>query len=368
MNEKEKQYWKEVREIEKIYEQYMTSFPLKYPKPLNLQEEKRKFFKALVDDIIYNPQIHFEKKRFNFLKLEELKNLEINTSQDLYGFKKLYKKRLKTKLIQLEYHRQWGQYESGQFAIKYWKLPSLLLLIKAKYFCKKFKRERVKFTRSTPRKIGMALKEEVFTLTKNKINLRYIDMPAKVNILPYENLIQINKNESFNSLDLKRLKVHEIGTHYMRYYNGCRQKINLLETGTANYLETEEGLAAYMEDLAGVSSKAQMFIYAGRVIASYYAPKKSFYEIFKILKKYNFRDAAAFAITYRVKRNLSDTSQKGGYTKDYVYYKGYYKVKKFAKNNDIKDLFIGKIAISDMKLIKNYIKENRNKIVTILND
>lgn len=368
MDEKVKQYWKEVKEIEVMYEHYIKSFPLNYPKPLNLQEEKKNFFKALVDDRVYNPQIKFKKKRFDPKKLEEFKNIQIDTHNDIYGFKSLYKKRFEVKKLQLDYHHIWGNEESGKYAILYWGLPSIFLFLKAKFYCKYFKREKVRFRRITPKKIGTELKKTVQEITGNKIKLSYIDMPAKVNIEPYDSLIQINKNETFTTLDLKRLKVHEIGTHYMRYFNGAKQKIKILETGTANYLETEEGLAAYMEYLKGVSSKAQMFIYAGRVIASYYAPKKSFYEIFKILKKYNFRDDAAFAITYRVKRNLSDTSKHGGFTKDYVYFKGFHKVKKYAKRHDVKDLFIGKISLADIKVLKKFIKENRDKIITILDN
>jgi hypothetical protein len=240
------------------------------------------------------------------------------------------------------------------------------LFRKAIKFCKNFEREKVKFRRITPQKVGNELKKEVYELTGKKIKIVYAQINAKVNIEAYNGLIEINPNESFTSLDLKRLKVHEIGTHFMRYYNGHKFGRRILETGTKNYLETEEGLAAYMEELKGVSSKAQMFIYAGRVIACYYAPKKSFYEIFKILKDLNFRDSAAFAITFRVKRNLCDTSQKGGFTKDYVYFSGYNKVKDFHKKNDIKDLFIGKVKIDDLKVLKRFVKENRDKIVTIL--
>jgi len=191
-------------------------------------------------------------------------------------------------------------------------------------------------------------------------------MQSKVNISPINKEIRINPNERFTTLDLKRLKVHEIGTHYMRYYNGKQYIPKILKSGASNYIETEEGLAAYMEELMDVSSKAQIYIYAGRVIGTYYALRKSFYEVFQILKKYGFKDSDAFAITYRAKRNLCDTSQKGGFTKDYVYFSGYHKVKNYAKNNDIRDLFIGKIKIRDVKILNKFINKHKNNIKTIL--
>ena len=154
----------------------------------------------------------------------------------------------------------------------------------------------------------------------------------------------------------------------MRCYNGRKSGIGILAVGSANITRTEEGLAAYVEDIQGVLSKAQMYIYAGRVIAAYYAPKKSFYEVFKILKSYNFKNSDAFTITMRTKRNICDTSQKGGFSKDFVYFAGYHKVKKYCKHNDIKDLFIGKIKTEDIKNnkgLRRYIKEHKENIVTI---
>jgi len=189
-----------------------------------------------------------------------------------------------------------------------------------------------------------------------------IDINSKVNIHPKSCIMKINPFVKLTSLDVKRLTAHEILVHYMRYYNGKIANVKILETGTSNYIETEEGLAVYFEELKGVLSKAQMFIYAGRVIATYYALNNSFYNVFQKLKSYGFENEEAFAITARAKRNLSDTSKKGGFTKDYVYFSGYIKIKKYAKKNDLKDLFIGKIRIEDVKNLKKFIKNNFDKI------
>jgi len=361
----EKKYFDEIKEIEKNYYSLISHFNLNFPNAINLKEEKIKFFNALADDEIYNPQIKFEKKNFDLKKFNELKKLKIDTNNDLYNFKKLYKNRLKTKIYEIECHRNWGTQISTKYVKLYRGEPSLFLLLKAKTYAKHFKREKIKFKTLDPQTTAKRLKAEVKKLTGENIEVQFKDISSKVNISPAANLIKLNKNERFTSLDIKRLKVHEIGVHYMRYFNGSKFKIRILESGTSNYIETEEGLATYCEELKGVSSKAQMFIYAGRVIATYYATRKSFYEVFKILKKYEFSDEVAFSITLRSKRNLCDTSKKGGFTKDYVYFSGYHKVKKYVRNNDIKDLFIGKIKISEVKLLRKFIDKNRDKIKTI---
>ena len=357
MNIDKKKYFDELREFEDRYYYLISHFNVNFPKAFNLLEEKKKFFRAIADDNFYNPKLKFEKKRFDEEKIKELKQLKISTRGDIYGFKKLYKERLKSKIYEIECHKNWGKPISTKYVIKYRGKPSRYLLSKAKNYCKNYKREIVKFDVLDKRKVASELKKEVLRLTKQKVKVKYDKtLASKVNILPHSNLIKINPTVRLTSLDLKRLKVHEIGVHYMRYFNAKKFNIRILESGTSNYIETEEGLAVYSEHLKGVSSKAQMFIYAGRVIGTFYAQRLSFYEVYRILRNYNFKREDAFSITLRAKRNISDTSLKGGFTKDYVYFSGYLKVKKFAQNNNIDDLFIGKIKIEDLKTLRKIIK------------
>lgn len=362
----EEKYWKEVKEIEKNLYYILDKFDTSFPKPLNNKREKAKFFRAYADDKIYNPQFKYERRSYEPEILEELKSIKINTFYDPYGFKRLLKDKVKEQIYAYGCYSNWGSPASTRYSVLFRGLPSKSLLKKAKKFCKEFQRETVKFRVITAKEAATELKKEVKRLTGDKIKVQLVQLPNKVNISPASGLIKINPDERFTTLDIKRLKVHEIGTHYMRYHNGRKFGFEILARGTARYPETEEGLAVFMEDKMGVLSKAQMYIYAGRVIASYYTPKKNFYELFTLLKEYGFKDQDAFALTFRAKRNICDTSQPGGFTKDYVYFKGYHEVAEFEKRNDIRELFAGKIKISDHKLIRRFIEENKNDIVTIL--
>ncbi len=367
MNKSHLSYFNEIEEIEKQYSKIIEHYNTSFPKPINFMEEKKKFFSAIADDKKYNPYIIYEKKEFGNDLINKLKEFKIDTKNDPYNFKKLYKKKIISKIYEFECHQNWGKPISTKYVIKYRGKPSRFLLAKAKIFCLRYNRQIIKFKRLDPETIGNSLKDEVYRLTGDDIRLLYVQMPSKVNIDPSNSVIKINPNVRFTTFDLDRLLVHEIGTHYMRFHNGKKYGIKLLERGTDNYIETEEGLAAYVEELKGVSSKAQLFIYAGRVIATFYAIKKSFYEVFAILKQYGFKDEDAFMITYRAKRNISDTSLPGGFTKDYVYFSGYYKVKKYVGKNSkkLKRLFLGKIKISDIRLLRKFIKEHENSIETI---
>jgi hypothetical protein len=61
MNKDKVQYWAEIKDFEKKYYRILSNFNTNFPKIINLQEEKKIFFKAIADDKIYNPQFKFEK-------------------------------------------------------------------------------------------------------------------------------------------------------------------------------------------------------------------------------------------------------------------------------------------------------------------
>ena len=362
------EYFREIKEIENFFYGAITHLDNTYPKPINGEEEKKKFFEAIEQGSIYNPQLQFKKKRVDKNIIQTLRLADISLKNDYYGIKKLYKEKIEQKIHELSYFRLWGKEESTTHVIKAKGKPTKTLVNQAKEFCRNYERQTIKFTRLSPKEVGDELKKEVKKLTGNTIKVRYQPLFNKMNINAAQNLITINKNEEFKSIEVERLKVHEIGTHYLRYYNGDLSDIKILRTGTANYIEIEEGLAAYMEELKGVATDAQMYIYAGRVIATHYSLTHSFYEIFSILKQYNFKDSDAYAITLRAKRNLKDTSLPGGFTKDYVYFSGYQKVKEYAKNNSLKKLFIGKIKLEDLELLEDFIEEKEDKLKTILDE
>ncbi len=122
--------------------------------------------------------------------------------------------------------------------------------------------------------------------------------------------------------------------------------------GLPGYLSTEEGLAAYFEELTGNTDEEKMRDYAGRVIAVNSVCKNlSFREAYEKLRGYGFTEGKAWRLAIRAHRG-------GGYIKDHVYLKGYFQVKKFAeKNGDLKSLYVGKIGIQHLPLVKNLLKE-----------
>lgn len=90
--------------------------------------------------------------------------------------------------------------------------------------------------------------------------------------------------------------------------------------------------------------------------------RHSFAETVDYCRKLGMLLGAAFQTTLKVKRGLEDTSKKGAFTKDLVYFAGYLEIKDFvSKGGDIKNLYYGKYSLDDLELIKQvpYLVEPR---------
>lgn len=94
--------------------------------------------------------------------------------------------------------------------------------------------------------------------------------------------------------------------------------------------------------------------YCGRTLAVFLSLNHSFYKVFKSLVKYGFDKNDAYTITYRTKRGLVKTENKGAFTKDYIYLSGYKKVNDFiTSESDFQDLVrYGKISIEHLKTMR----------------
>ena len=135
--------------------------------------------------------------------------------------------------------------------------------------------------------------------------------------------------------------------------NSQKQKYKLFQVGFPDYLETEEGLAAFNEEQAGYLMHNKLRrLYAGRVIAVDLALKMGFLDVFTELTKY-FSEQDAWNLTLRVKRGLSDISKPGAFTKDCLYFSGKIKIEQFLKKHGkLEDLYIGRIGIKHIRPLK----------------
>ena len=72
----------------------------------------------------------------------------------------------------------------------------------------------------------------------------------------------------FGRNEARRLAVHEVFGHLLSAANGRAQPLRLMQWGTAGSFVDQEGVALYMEEVAGVLDGARLRTLAGRVIAA----------------------------------------------------------------------------------------------------
>lgn len=180
------------------------------------------------------------------------------------------------------------------------------------------------------------------------------DMNARMMVQSSEKRVYVREGTKFSSDDIKRLLVHEIGTHVFRYINGENQKLKFLRMGLLGYLFTEEGLATYHEKKYNVQDVATLRRYALRVLAAAKVLSESFFDVFFDLVEFTSDFDDLFDIVKRAKRGMCDTRNFGGHLKDQVYLKGFLEVTDYIKRNelDYQYLMVGKVSLEMVPQLK----------------
>ena len=169
--------------------------------------------------------------------------------------------------------------------------------------------------------------------------------------------ISICKDREFDKIDIKRLLIHEIGVHVLRFENGRNQILPFsFQRNDSESLGIEEGLAIYTQVKNDLMPNGSWRSIASSVIAiDSLSNGKSFVQTFNLLKSLGLSDEFSW-------RKCLRTYRGGGLTKDYIYLDGYLKVEEFARNGgDIRDLYIGKISIDDLKWAKPLVEKEMLK-------
>lgn len=316
---------------------------LNYINPTNIEFERKKFFAS--ND--YNPQFLYTPLNFDPKKLfEQLRSIDIPKQKE-FALLRQQKASLKKRIFLI---RSIGTAKMSKFAIALFGKPTDSLLARARNQAKRISPK--KRQKNLSHKEVVSLFKKAFVKYGLNWEIKEKDMVASAAVIAEENTLYLKKGAKFSRQFITQLIVHEIGTHILRAENGRRQPYRMFGVGLPGYLETEEGLALYNQEIHDCMNERLLQMYAGRVLASQYAISHSFRETYTYLRRY-FTQNDAWKLTLRVKRGLCDTSLPGAFTKDIAYLKGYYQVKEYIrKGGSYNDLYIGKIGIQHIKLVK----------------
>ncbi|ELK8308646.1 TPA: flavohemoglobin expression-modulating QEGLA motif protein [Vibrio vulnificus] len=161
----------------------------------------------------------------------------------------------------------------------------------------------------------------------------------------------LNGKVTFHDTELRRLIQHELGVHMATTFNAKMQPLQVFRLGLPGDTLTQEGLAIMAEYHSGYLSHARLQALAVRVLAVDSLLKEhNFYQTFCFLTdELQLERDDAFIITTRVYRG-------GGFTKDYVYLKGFLAMLDLSKQRSLDNLMIGKCSHRYLDLIDELVE------------
>jgi uncharacterized protein (TIGR02421 family) len=307
--------------------------------PLNLNAEKE----LVMDDPDYNPYFIYPKTKFDYDKIQQqLHSVDEHDSD----FGNLLNEKRNLFIDKCSMLNNRGSSKFTVYAKKVYGLPSRNVLDHTVSF----------LTLESEKEPKTVTSEQAMNILQAEINHHGFDykvdrkmMAVSAHVLVSRKKIFVKENSVFSENYVRRLVIHEIGTHVLRAENGKEQPFMIFFHGFPNYLSTEEGLAVVNEERFGLLNNENLKNYAARAIAVQMAMTKSFSEIYNYLLQF-FKPATAFRLATRAKRGIADTSKPGGCSKDYVYIEGYLKVKEYLENGgSINQLYAGKIGVEHLE-------------------
>lgn len=317
-----------------------------YNAPLNRDEEKGKFLEAYRYGKAYNPRFVFQSPPENWTAALWQYLDKLDPSLSIWD--RLICEDLESDIEGMHIIAEHDPSVITERSIRKYKLPSADLVHQA--------RELLNSTGWQAREVNDINTDDAvsfFRQALNKVGLTdwqvIVKQPmnARVAVRSIDRQILIRQDAMFSHTALQRLLVHEIGTHVFRYMNGSSQPLRLLRRGMGDFLETEEGLAAFHEKQYGVIDTLVMRRYASRVLAASLSLNHSFHEVFSLIAAYTDEEDA-FGCVLRAKRGFTDTSQYGAHVKDKIYFEGYLNITQHmaASPADHDLLLAGKLSLS----------------------
>lgn len=315
---------------------------LSYVNPLNIEEEKHKFFasKYLDEPKFKYPKRDFDKlklhREFFILPIEQIKDERIrNLYEEIIYFysgliqcietigegKKFYFNSLHSFGTPTE-----QDVENAKFILHFKEEAKDSEEFKPKYTAK----EATIIFREYAKQYDFS-----FSIRSSKT------MGAIAMVLNNIQTLVLNENHLFSENEMGILSNHEIGVHMVTTMNGVLHKLKIFSHGFPNNVETQEGLAVFSEYMSGNLTVKRLKELAYRVLAvDSLAKGYSFSRTFRLLHNgYDLEQEKAFYIAMRAHRG-------GGLTKDYLYLTGLKKVYDyFHLGNNLGLLLTGKVSL-----------------------
>lgn len=328
---------------------------LSYVNPVNIEEEKQKFFAS---KYLTDPQFKYPKRDFDKFKLHRkfftlpLESIEDETIRNLYeeiiysysGLIQCIETIGEGKKFYYNSLRSFGtptedDVENAKFILHFEDEVDVDNIFAPKYSPEEA--EKIFREYSTNYEFDYNIKQST-------------TMSAIAMVLNNIKTLVINGNHTFSENEMAILTHHEIGVHMVTTMNGLEHSLKIFSHGFPNNVETQEGLAVFSEYMSGNLTLKRLKELAYRVLAvNGLAKGYSFSKTFRSLHNtYDLDREQAFYITVRAYRG-------GGFTKDYLYLTGLKKIYDYYQSGkDLSLLLTGKVSLDFISDIEYLMKNN----------
>jgi len=320
---------------------------LHYINPVNVQQEKRRFFARKGN---YQPQFKYKPLAIDpYAFREQLYRLSVDKIRDP-DIQQMYCQVIDGLSSKIDLLVSAGSPQFVYSSLKYYGEPSLEDEANAHFLLhaashgpesdEEVDAERaVAFFRQRASEWGMACKVEMSG-----------KLVASAMVSNSKKTLYVNKHARFSETEMAALTHHELGVHMATTLNAAQQPLKIFSLGLPGNTMTQEGLAILNEYHSGNMGLQRLKGLALRVLAVKemlkYGDFRHTYSY--LLEEMKLSPEEAYKLSVRVHRS-------GGFTKDYLYLRGISEALRLHKTRDISGLYVGKTGFDYLPLLDELI-------------
>ncbi|ATC96688.1 hypothetical protein PTUN_b0272 [Pseudoalteromonas tunicata] len=341
---------KEVIELDKkLYALCKNVGTLNFINPVNLASERKKFF---AQKTAYTPQFKYKQLNINPHQFrEQLYKLPVEEILDA-DIQQFYRRFIDHLATKIELLTSIGSDEFIYNSLKYYGEPDNNDIANAEFLL----RAPAIANQEGPLEHDADAAVDYFQQRAKEWGLvckveKSAKLVAKAMVNNEKHILYINKDTLFSDQELNAFAHHELGIHMVTTLNAKKQPLKVMSLGLIGDTHTQEGLAILSEYSSGSLTLRRLQTLAMRVIAvKLMLTQRDFSQTFNTLQqRFILTDNDAFTLTTRVYRG-------GGFTKDYLYLKGFRDMLNLSDEQDLSVLLVGKTGISDITLLNEMVE------------
>lgn len=322
---------------------------LGYVNPLNVEQERTKFYRS---KFTRNPEFRYKPLAIDpHLFKSSMYRLDVDSLEDVH-IRQVYIDIIRSYTDKVDLLNSIGTENFLYNSLRYFGEPSAQDIANATFLLytselPQFENEAFLDTEDVKAAFIEEGKRYGFAFNVQEVS----HIPSDALVINSKKLLMLKKGARFTQTRLNALLNHEIGVHMVTTMNAQEQPLRFLSLGLPRNTYTQEGLAIMSELLSGCLSIGRLKELALRVLAVHSMTQgNDFRTTYEMLKDtYQVNEDKLYYLVTRVYRG-------GGFTKDYLYLKGFQRVLAM-RDQAVKldNLFIGKTSHSHLTILNELV-------------